>query len=391
MEIVNVLEKEKSPDTKKEEIIIEEEKDKDKKPEDNFERFSYSKLNVYETCAYRYKLTYVDKHFINDSSIANEFGTLVHYVEETIAKDIIANNNEPNFLIDDYKYIDLFINADIHNEDEDILGVKKLKEKYPEEFYKKDKSGMDYSDKANDYLNFGIYRLRDFLTLHRNIRILDVEKPFNLKYNDKYIFKGFIDRVLKDIDTGEIIIEDIKTWRTINNHNVITPLQFVFYSLAAQEIYGVKEDMISCFYDLPLAKNRCAAGTKGFIKRGCKKINNILEEIELKEFAPKPSPMCYWCIFSKTYPKQPKEAKNLCPYYSLYTPENKNFKGVDFAWMGLENHAAIMKEFLNRNKIEEMKNTPKEVVGEIVISSSTAATTSTIKCDENRFFLIRRR
>ena len=383
MEMMDVLEKSTTVDAE----AVEKE-DVNKNPEDNFEKFSYSKLSTYETCAYRYKLTYVDKHFVNDSSIANEFGTLVHYVEETIAKDIIANNNEPNFLIDDNKYIDLFINADIHTEDEDILGVKKLKEKYPEEFYKKDKSGMDYSDKANDYLNFGIYRLRDFLTLHRNIRILDVEKEFKLKYSDKYIFKGFIDRVFKDIDTGEIIIEDIKTWSSINNHNVVTPLQFVFYSLAAQEIYGVNENMISCFYDLPLAKNRYSAGTKGFIKRGCKKIDNLLNEIEMKEFAPKPSPMCHWCIFSKTYPNQPKEAKNLCPYYSLYTPENKNFKDVDFAWMGPENHEAIMQEFLNKNKIEDMKNKPKQNnVVEVVVSSDS---TSVVKCDENRFFLIRR-
>ena len=38
----------------------------------------------------------------------------------------------------------------------------------------------------------------------------EVEKEFKLKYSDKYIFKGFIDRVFKDIDTGEIIIEDIR-------------------------------------------------------------------------------------------------------------------------------------------------------------------------------------
>ena len=146
--------------------------------------------------------------------------------------------------------------------------------------------------------------------------------------------------------------------------------------------------MISCFYDLPLAKNRYSAGTKGFIKRGCKKIDNLLNEIEMKEFTPKPSPMCYWCVFSKTYPKQPKEAKNLCPYYSLYTPENKNFKDVDFAWMGPENHEAIMQEFLNKNKIEDMKNKPKQnSVVEVVVSSDS---TSVVKCDENRFFLIRR-
>ena len=379
MEMMDVLEKSPIVDTE----AVEKE-DVNKNPEDNFEKFSYSKLSTYETCAYRYKLTYVDKHFVNDSSIANEFGTLVHYVEETIAKDIIANNNEPNFLIDDNKYIDLFINADIHTEGEDILGVKKLKEKYPEEFYKKDKSGMDYSDKANDYLNFGIYRLRDFLTLHRNIRILDVEKEFKLKYSDKYIFKGFIDRVFKDIDTGEIIIEDIKTWSSINNHNVVTPLQFVFYSLAAQEIYGVNENMISCFYDLPLAKNRYSAGTKGFIKRGCKKIDNLLNEIEMKEFAPKPSPMCAFCPFSPTDKKNITEENRLCPYYCLWTRQNKIFD-TKYPWMGTENHASIMEEYIkeyNKSNISTQKN--------LYNTEFENTQKDHILIENNRFFIIRR-
>lgn len=379
MEMMDVLEKSTAIDAE----AVEKE-DVNKNPEDNFEKFSYSKLSTYETCAYRYKLTYVDKHFVNDSSIANEFGTLVHYVEETIAKDIIANNNEPNFLIDDNKYIDLFINADIHTEDEDILGVKKLEEKYPEEFYKKDKSGMDYSDKANDYLNFGIYRLRDFLTLHRNIRILDVEKEFKLKYSDKYIFKGFIDRVFKDVDTGEIIIEDIKTWSSINNHNVVTPLQFVFYSLAAQEIYGVNENMISCFYDLPLAKNRYSAGTKGFIKRGCKKIDNLLNEIEMKEFTPKPSPMCAFCPFSPTDKKNIIEENRLCPYYCLWTRQNKIFD-TKYPWMGIENHASIMEEYIkeyNKSNISTQKN--------LYNTEFENTQKDHILIENNRFFIIRR-
>ena len=56
--------------------------------------------------------------------------------------------------------------------------------------------------------------------------------------------------------------------------------------------------------------------------------------------------------------------------------------------MGPENHEAIMQEFLNKNKIEDMKNKPKQNnVVEVVVSSDS---TSAIKCDENRFFLIRR-
>ena len=318
--------------------------------EKKLERFSYSKLSTYESCGWRYKLQYVDKHFIDSSSIANEFGTLVHFVEETIAKDIIANDNEPNFMIDDDKYIDLFINADIQDSDKTILGIKKLKEKYPEDFYTKDKSGMDYSEKANDYLNNGIYRLRDYLTVNRNLRVIGIEQPFSLEYGD-YVFQGFIDRVYKDIVTGQIIIEDIKTWWSIAGHDVVTPLQFVFYTLAAEKLYETSVDNIQCQYELPLAHDRYDAGTKGFIKRGIKKIDKLLGLIKDKDFEPNPSPLCHWCIFSKTNPNQPEEAKNLCPYYCNWTKEKKDFS-KDFEWMGIENHDAILEAFIAKNEKE---------------------------------------
>lgn len=316
--------------------------------EKRLERFSYSKLSAYEACGWRYKLQYVDKHFIDSSSIANEFGTLVHYVEETIAKDIIANDNEPNFMIDDEKYIDLFINADIHDSDKTVLGIKKLKEKYPEDFYVKDKSGMDYNEKANDYLNNGIYRLRDYLTFNRNLRVVGIEQPFTLEYGD-YIFQGFIDRVYKDISTGEYIVEDIKTWWNINGHDIVTPLQFVFYTLAAEKLYNTTADNIRCQYELPLAHDRYDAGTKGFIKRGTKKIDKLLNLIKEKDFEPNPSPLCHWCIFSKTYPNQPDAAKNLCPYYCKWTKDKKDFS-KEFEWMGIENHAAILEAFIAQNE-----------------------------------------
>lgn len=341
------------------------------------EKFSYSKLNTYEGCAYKYKLQYIDKHFVDSSTIANEFGTLVHLVEETIAKDIIANNNEPYFMIDDSKYIDLFING---NEEEKVLGIKDLKAKYPEDFYIKDKSGQDYNEKANIYLNFGIYRLRDYLSKNHNLQLIGVEQPFRLEYHN-YLFQGFIDRAFKDITTGQIIIEDIKTWSSIDNHELTTPLQFVFYCLAAEQLYNVSSDTIKCSYELPLAQDRYDAGTKGFMKRGLKKIDKLLTAIEEKHFEPKPSPLCYWCIFSKTFPNQPEEAKNLCPYYCNWTKDKKDFSS-DFVWMGEENHQAILEAFINNGTKPQIKQNES-------ISTPLPSTILSI-VDSDRIQIIRR-
>lgn len=312
------------------------------------EKFSYSKLSTFATCGWQYKLKYVDKNYVTFSSIAADFGTLVHYVEETIAKDIIANNNEPYFMIDDQKYIDLFINADINEKEETILGIKKLKEKYPNEFYVADNSGMDYNEKANDYLNYGIYRLRDYLAANRHLKIIAVEQPFELDYNN-YLFHGYIDRIFKNTLDDSLIVEDIKTWWTIDKRDLTTPLQFVFYSLACQELY--KTDKITCMYDLPLTKNRYAAGTKGFMKRGIKKIDTLLESIENKDFVPSPQALCMWCPYSTTNREHIDKDEALCPYRSNWTQIKKDFS-VNYDWAGAENHAKIQEDFLNKkNKV----------------------------------------
>lgn len=278
------------------------------------EKFSYSKISTFEQCKYKYKLIYRDSHYIQADSIATEFGTLVHYIEETMAKIITTT-----FKLDanDYKYlIDLFYEADIKNETETVLGVNKLKEKYKDVWNVPDKANKTYQDKVLEYVNFGIYRLREYLKANPDLEIVGIEQEFNLEFNG-VLFHGFIDRVFRNTSTNQILIEDIKTWdKPEDEDHLKTPLQFVIYTLAAKEIYNVSEDLISCAYELPLCDIKQPAGTKGYIKRGTKKLLTLLEEIKSEDFEPTPSPLCHWCIFSETYPDQPDEAKKLCPYYS---------------------------------------------------------------------------
>lgn len=305
-------------------------------------KFSYSKLNTYESCPFKYMLQYVDHHFIDTSTIASDFGTLVHFIEESIAKELININYDFNIAFDFDKYIDIFINAGEPNYPiSDILGAKQLKKKYPIDFLTPDKYGYSYEDKANNYLNFGIYRLYDYLRENTNLEIIGVEKDFKICYDD-LIFHGFIDRAFRDKITGDIIIEDIKTWQDIKNHDLVTPLQFVFYTQAAAEIFNVDESKISCSYELPLAGNRYSAGTKGYMNRGRKKINKLLAQIKAKNFTPKPTPLCYWCAFSDTCPTQPEEGKGLCPYRSNWTRNNDKDFSVSFEWLGIENHEAVL-------------------------------------------------
>lgn len=311
------------------------------------DKFSYSKLSCYQSCGYQYKLIYVDKHFINDSAIATDFGTTLHHTEELIARDI--QNSIP---LDYSKYINVFLNGDEH-----CKGMNEIAQTYPEAYFDElDKSSRTYDQKVREYLDDGIYRLEKFMKENPSYEIIGIEEEFNINYQSKYTFHGFIDRVFRDKSTGKIIIEDIKTYaKPIDDASLVTPLQFVFYVLAMQEKYPNSE--IECAYDLPLVGIKQKAGTEGFINRGLKKIDKLLDKIENEEFVPNPSPLCHWCQFSKTNPNQPEEGKNLCPYYSLWTKTNKVFQS-EFYWQGVEKHPQILKEFIEKetkiNKQKEM-------------------------------------
>lgn len=90
------------------------------------EKFSYSKLECFEGCHYKYKLIYTDKHFIDSPAIATDFGTLIHFVEETMARKIQNNEN-----LNREDILNILYN--INDTKEKIYGVNLLRQKYPEQ------------------------------------------------------------------------------------------------------------------------------------------------------------------------------------------------------------------------------------------------------------------
>ena len=142
--------------------------------------------------------------------------------------------------------------------------------------------------------------------------------------------------------------KDIKTYAVpVESKNLATPLQFVIYTLAMKSLYNVDDTDISCSYDLPFCDIIQEAGTKGYMKRGTTKLNELLHAIFSQDFTPKPTPLCHWCEFCPTNPDIKEEAKFLCPYYSLWTRENKTHQ-VASTWKGLENHDAVLLEYKNQ-------------------------------------------
>lgn len=293
------------------------------------ESFSYSKIDTYYQCSFKYKLVYVDRNYFKFDSVATEFGTLVHATEEAIGKAIQAGTR-----ID---YIALKNNF--------IKTAYELQYKYEKAWKELDKSDRTYQQKVYEYLESGIYRLENFMKAHPTYEIVGTEQPFEFMYNN-YRFKGIIDRVLRDTSTGKYIIQDIKTYpQPIEKAKLKTPLQFVIYVLAAKQLYHCEESDISCSYDLPLCDKIQEAGDLGFVQKGQLELDVFFANIEANNFEPKPTPLCHWCQFCKTNPDHPKEAENLCPYHSLWTKETKN-KGTACEWLGMENHEKMVKKYI---------------------------------------------
>lgn len=300
------------------------------------ESFSFSKLETYENCGFKFKLKYRDKLNFFTQNVATELGTCVHSIEEDIANAIKAGEK--------INYVQL--------KNRLILKMYELEHKYPEAYKELDKSDRTYKEKIYNYLESGIYRLEKYLKDHPTYKVVATEQHFKVEV-DGVGLNGYIDRILQDTATGEFIVQDIKTYAIpVEDQKLVTPLQFVVYVLALTKLYNVKLDKIKCSYDLPFCDIVQAAGTKGFMTRGLKKLHKLVDAINNNEFVPKPSPLCHWCEFCPTNPNQPKETKGkcYCPYHSLWTRQNQSFEAAE-VWQGLEQHGIVLENYIKKHQL----------------------------------------
>lgn len=284
-------------------------------------RLSYSGLEVYKTCPFQYNLKYGEKKYSKDTTLALELGSLLHKIEEERVKDIIVG------VPIDYDNLEFILKYGTVETDsktrEHILGLDELKRKYFEEWYTPDNaSGMTYEEKMEVFKKSMYHEMED-TSIWRPVY---TELPFEFVYKDRVIFNGFIDRVDQNI-YGSFRTVDYKTSKAIyKSDKIATSLQFGIYALAIYQMFG--RIPISFLYRFILIDESQKAMTKGWEKRLEKTLDNTLDKIDQNKksgiWIPKPSPLCAWCNFSMTNPKA-HEFKGDCEYYSLWTPESKDW------------------------------------------------------------------
>ena len=288
------------------------------------DRFSYSKISTYKQCAFKYLVKYKEKNFIDSSSLATEFGTLVHEIEEGIAA-LIQTSQQVNYTYLKNKF---------------ILGCRKLALKYPDDWQKLDKSERTYQEKMYLYLDSAIYRLENYMKQHPELYIIGIEQKFEYDYDGVHSFNGSIDRAFQNIYTGEIIIQDIKTWPVpAQASDLKAPLQFAVYMMAAEQLWGIPFSKIKCEYDLPLCDITQAALSNNIVEESKPVLDKLFNGIKDENFKPTATALCHWCEYNPLSNPSILEIKPnaICPYFSTWQKSGDSVRDVLCKWGGAEN------------------------------------------------------
>lgn len=180
--------------------------------------WSFSRLNAFYNCPYEWKLHYLDRNKGVDSSFG-QFGSFCHKCLEMYAKG----------------ELDIFDISEYYEEhycDEVTM-------EFP--FNKYVDMGISYYEKGLDYFNKLDFDLDKY-------DILGVEKRVNFKIG-KYDFVGYIDLLLREKESGKIIILDHKSAsikilksgkisKSDQSHFLEFERQLYLYSKAVIEDYG---------------------------------------------------------------------------------------------------------------------------------------------------------
>ncbi len=248
-------------------------------------QYSHSKISTFEQCPQKFKFRYIDKIKPKvEKSIEAHLGSCVHEALEWIYRSV-KENKVPTLdevvIFYSEKWKALF--------KPDFLIVKK-----------------EFS--AQDYFNKGIEFLINYYVEHQPFddNTIEVEKKIEifLGENDEYIVRGFIDRLVYNLETGEYEIHDYKTANFLPTRETMEKdKQLALYSIAVKEIYGEDKDVKLVWHYLAHNKKIKIKKTSEQLEMLKKETLERIKFIEIAEDFPfKKSQLCHWCEF-----------KDICP------------------------------------------------------------------------------
>ena len=257
--------------------------------------FSHSRLSTFEQCKLKYRFRYIDKIIPDiEKTIESHLGNVVHSTLEWLYNQVKKNR--------------------IPTIDEFIMKYSEIwKQEYEEEIPIVRKQMT-----AGDYFNKGIQFLVDYYMRHKpfddNTIAVEKEIIFNLDDNGDYKIRGFIDRLVYNLDTKEYEVHDYKTSNNLPKQEILDKdRQLALYSIAIKELFGEEKKVILIWHYLSFNQKLNSKRTDEQLKQLKQETLELIKEIEsTTEFFPNKSTLCNWC-----------EYKQICPAWGNKPPEKQ--------------------------------------------------------------------
>ena len=206
-------------------------------------KVSFSQFSTWSTCPQQYKLRYIDKLGESSANIHTLFGTAMHETIQHFISVMYGVSKKQAELIDTDKLLLEWMRKEYIKETEKLSSGVICTQLELEEFYGDGRRILEWFKK----------KLDKFYT-KTGFELVGIEIPLNAPIKTGVHLIGFIDIVMKDLSTGDIIIIDLKTstmgWNKYQKADKLKNAQIIIYKKYYSELFNVPLDKIKVEYQI---------------------------------------------------------------------------------------------------------------------------------------------
>jgi hypothetical protein len=206
-------------------------------------RVSYSQYGMWTSCPQQFKLNYIDKLGESSANIHTIFGSSMHEVLQHFLSVMYGVSKKQALTLD-----------------LEAMLKDKLVEHFTTEKEKMSEGTPCTKEELEEFFGDGRHIIHYFKTkldklyTKSGFELVAIEMALNAEVKPGVNFVGFIDIVLKDISSGEIIIIDLKTstrgWSQYQKNDKVKTSQMLLYKKFYSEKYDVPLDKIKVEYQI---------------------------------------------------------------------------------------------------------------------------------------------
>lgn len=282
-------------------------------------RVSYSQYGMWSSCPQQFKLNYIDKLGESSANIHTIFGSAMHETIQHFLSVMYGVSKKQALMLD-----------------LETMLKDKLVEHFTAEKEKMSEGTPCTKEELEEFFGDGRHILHYFKTkldklyTKSGFELVAIEMALNAEVKPGVHFIGFIDIVLKDTSSGDIIIVDLKTstsgWSKYQKNDKVKTSQMLLYKKFYSEKYNVSLDKIKVEYQIlkrkinedfeypipriskfipPHGKPSVNAAWKGFMEF----VDSVYDDgglIKTTDFPTNKGKACDWCEF---------KTRKLCPLW----------------------------------------------------------------------------